>query len=145
MDYTTNYQLPIWAESDRILMEDFNDSYQKLEDALTEHGESLAGKGDCQIYTTSYVGTGTFTYQNRTQLTFPATPRAVFITGSGDIFLAFCPGTRAQLLFSDETASCGNLLWTETSLSFYDASAARNQMNHKGRTYQVVALLDAGA
>ena len=145
MDYTTNYQLPIWAESDRILMEDFNDSYQKLEDALTEHGEALAGKGDCQIYTTSYVGTGTFTYQNRTQLTFPATPRAVFITGSGDIFLAFCPGTRAQLLFSEETASCGNLLWTETSLSFYNANAARNQMNHKGRTYQVVALLDAGA
>ena len=141
MEYTSNYQLPIWAESDRILMEDFNDSYQKLEDALTEHGEALAGKGDCQIYTTSYVGTGTFTYQNRTQLTFPATPRAVFITGSGDIFLAFCPGTRAQLLFSDETASCGNLLWTETSLSFYNANAARNQMNHKGRTYQVVALL----
>ena len=165
---TEHYELNQWLATDQVLRTDFNadnakidaalntlagqvsgkadgEAFQALSGTVAEHTAAIAQLGNCQIYTTSYVGTGTFTYQNRTQLTFPATPRAVFITGSGDIFLAFCPGTRAQLLFSDETASCGNLLWTETSLSFYDASAARNQMNHKGRTYQVVALLDAGA
>ena len=36
MNYTQNYQLPQWVETDRILMEDFNDMTQKLETALSD-------------------------------------------------------------------------------------------------------------
>ena len=36
MNYTQNYQLPQWESSDRILMDDFNDAMEKLEDGLSE-------------------------------------------------------------------------------------------------------------
>ena len=34
MNYTENYQLPQWEETDRVLMEDFNDANQKVDSAL---------------------------------------------------------------------------------------------------------------
>ena len=72
MDYTTNYQLPVWAETDRILLGDFNDSYEKIENALSGLRDDVdantsglsantaahAHFGNCQLYTLSYVGTG---------------------------------------------------------------------------------------
>ena len=36
MNYTENYQLNQWEQSDRILMEDFNSDNQKIEAALEE-------------------------------------------------------------------------------------------------------------
>ena len=34
MNYTTNYHLPQWVESDRILMEDFNDAMETLDGGI---------------------------------------------------------------------------------------------------------------
>ena len=34
MNYTTNYQLPTWVETDRIQMDDFNDMTDKLDAAI---------------------------------------------------------------------------------------------------------------
>ena len=36
MNYTTNYHLPQWVESDRIMMEDFNDAMASIDEGLTE-------------------------------------------------------------------------------------------------------------
>ena len=85
MDYTTNYRLPVWAETDRILMEDFNGMTSALEAALNEVRDDVdantadlsantaahAHFGNCQLYTLSYVGTGvnsgprTFTFPHK--------------------------------------------------------------------------------
>lgn len=35
MNYTTNYHLPQWVESDRILMEDFNDAMEAIDEGLS--------------------------------------------------------------------------------------------------------------
>ena len=35
MNYTTNYHLPQWVESDRILMEDFNEAMEAIEEGLS--------------------------------------------------------------------------------------------------------------
>ena len=35
MNYTTNYHLPQWVESDRILMEDFNDAMSGIDGGIT--------------------------------------------------------------------------------------------------------------
>ena len=43
MTYTTNYQLPQWVKSDRILMDDFNDANSKIDAALTMKCEAVAG------------------------------------------------------------------------------------------------------
>ena len=75
MNYTQNYQLPQWVETDRILMEDFNDAFSALDTALSGHDGDLAEKGNCQIITGSYVGTGASTMT----LTFPAKPLLVLI------------------------------------------------------------------
>ena len=40
MNYTPNYQLPQWVESDRVLMSDFNSANSKIDAAL----KTLAGK-----------------------------------------------------------------------------------------------------
>ena len=34
MNYTTNYHLPQWVESDRILMEDFNDAMENIDGGI---------------------------------------------------------------------------------------------------------------
>ena len=39
LNYTENYQLPQWVESDRVLMEDFNDANAKVDRALAENKE----------------------------------------------------------------------------------------------------------
>ncbi len=36
MDYTTNYHLPQWVESDRIMMEDFNEAMAAIDDGIKE-------------------------------------------------------------------------------------------------------------
>ena len=41
MNYTENYQLPQWAESDRVLMEDFNHTMINLEGALNDKAKIL--------------------------------------------------------------------------------------------------------
>ena len=54
MDYTANYQLPVWAETDRILMDDFNDLTETIDEALTELSAF-------RVETGTYVGTGGIT------------------------------------------------------------------------------------
>ena len=81
---TTNYGLNQWEATDQVLRTDFNADNAKIDAALkgladkdTELGEALTSqatelskRGNCQLYYTSYVGTGT----GKTQLTFPAKP-----------------------------------------------------------------------
>ena len=35
MNYTTNYHLPQWVEEDRIMMTDFNEAMESIEEGLT--------------------------------------------------------------------------------------------------------------
>ena len=48
MNYTTNYHLPQWVESDRILMEDFNEAMSGIDTALTGLEQS-AGQAQGQV------------------------------------------------------------------------------------------------
>ena len=54
MNYTQNYQLPQWESSDRILMEDFNEAMEKLEDGLS----GLEAQ-KVQVLVGTYAGDGT--------------------------------------------------------------------------------------
>lgn len=40
MNYTTNYHLPQWVKTDRIMMDDFNAAMSSLEEGLTEAKET---------------------------------------------------------------------------------------------------------
>ena len=69
MTYTTNYQLPQWVKSDRILMENFNDANQKIDAALTMKCEAVAG---------TYVGNLSTEIQTQT-ISLGFTPAAVLV------------------------------------------------------------------
>ena len=91
MQKTTNYQLPKWEKTDRILMDDFNGMTAALDTALQSaingkaasshtHTQSaimgltaaLAAKGNCRIQAGSYTGTGTWGEDGKTPSPAPA-------------------------------------------------------------------------
>ena len=146
MEYTNNYQLPIWAESDRILMEDFNDSYQKLEDALTEHGEALAGKGNCQICCGSYTGTGTKGSGSPNTLTFPGQPLVVLLAGNSHGSTAILVQNVKVTLFSSySTQGPIYITWEDSNTVSWYAENAIIQSNVSGGDYHYIALMSMAA
>ena len=148
MEYTINYQLPTWIKEDRLRMEDFNGMTEKIDTALDNlqmevnaNGTAINTKGNCVIYTTSYTGTGSYGSSSPNTLTFPGTPRAVFIANCGSNLLTFwmlrgMPKGNAR----GKGLSENTLTWGETSLSWFSDSA-NGQMNTAGETYQVIALI----
>ena len=143
MNYTQNYQLPQWVETDRILMEDFNDAFDTIESAMS-------GFGNCKIVTGSYVGTGAV---NKT-LTFPGSPLVVIIRAVNDspdfcLMMRNCENfhTESDLSTSERGAihaKC-RATWTENSVSWYLVynNTQDAMMNGAGRTYVYAALLSA--
>ena len=153
MDYTANYQLPQWVESDRILRTDFNSAYQKLDAALKTNADGLAAetaartaalseKGNCQLYTATYVGNGLYGDSHKNIHTFPGSPLAVLIgeCGGSGIFLVALRGMQ-QTFAQNSGASVNSLTWGTNTLSWYNHQAASGQLNGSGVTYRVAALL----
>ena len=73
MEYTANYHLPQWVETDRIMMEDFNEAMAAIEKGLTEGYHP----GNYPYVIGSYVGNGT---TQTIELGFR--PRFLTITGT---------------------------------------------------------------
>ena len=153
MDYTANYQLPQWVDSDRILRTDFNSAYQKLDAALDgiqaevdsnaqSTAAALSEKGNCQLYTATYVGTGSYGSSQKSSLTFPGEPLAVLIgeCGGSGIFLVALRGMQ-QTFAQSSGSSVNSLTWGTNTLSWYNHQAASGQLNGSGVTYRVAALL----
>ena len=155
MNYTANYHLPQWVETDRILMEDFNDMASTLDAALDGLREdvdtndaaqtaALAAKGNCQLYTATYTGTGNYGSSKKCTLTFPGEPWAVFIgdCGNDGVFLLALRGMRSTHAQAGGTSE-NHLTWSGSNLQWYSSDDALSQMNRSGNTYRVVALLTA--
>lgn len=161
---TTNYQLNQWEPTDQVLRTDFNADNAKLDAALTVlaedvnekasqavldtltqtvagHTALLAQKGNCQVYTTAYTGTGTV---SRT-FSFPKQPLLVII-GGPSIYLVAVRGITA--LLSTENGESNNLTgtWSGTALTVaYNGNwggGDRRACNASGSSYRIVALLD---
>ena len=157
MDYTANYQLPQWVDSDRILRTDFNSAYQKLDAALKTNADGLAAetaartaalseKGNCQLYTATYTGTGTTGYENPNTLTFPAQPFVVLVAavGSEGSLLLVVRGTTES--YADGARL--KFTWSGNTLKWYSnvgGPQPSQQLNTSGVTYQVVALIASNA
>ena len=149
MNYTANYQLPQWVETDRILMEDFNDMASTLDAALgglredvDTHAETLAGCGNCQLYSGSYVGTGSVQPVTHT---FPGKPLVVMV-GDGNYGSAIIAWRGMSYAHpSDYDNAQLEITWSESQVSwFYDGNTER-ALNQKGRTYRVAALIEQDA
>ena len=168
-NYTTNYQLNQWEPTDQVLRTDFNADNAKVDAALDglEHGKAaqdevdvltdtvaalaetvtaLSGNmGNCTIYRTSYVGTGTYGTESPNSITFPKQPLLVII-GGPSIYLVAVRGITA--LLSTENGESNNLTgtWSGTALTVaYNGNwggGDRRACNEDGASYRLIALLD---
>ena len=147
---TPNYQLSQWEKSARVLMEDFNADNAKIDAALKAEAAARAAgdaalqtalgkKGNCQLWTATYQGTGQYGKDHPSSFTFPRLPTiACIIAGHITIFV---PGQTAFY-------PLGNLLghmiatWNGTTVSWYSVTGAAEQFNARG-TYRVIALMPA--
>ena len=153
MNYTANYHLPQWVETDRILMEDFNDMASTLDAALGGLREdvdtndaaqtaALAAKGNCQIHFSTYVGGGTTSPKT---MNFPAKPMLVMVTNPDGYCFVACRGmTRVYPHHSNGTTRV-QLTWGTSSLTWNYDNYASSNMDEAGVTYQVAALLQQDA
>ena len=152
MDYTTNYQLPVWAETDRILRTDFNDMTEKIEEAFSSHdttletiqtnaaatNSTLAQKGNCKTFLTSYVGTGNA--QGTRPITFPSKPFLVILLDAARYECYPLPYGVSQTHGSRNTLLAG-VSWSGNLLNLPMASG-QAEVNEQGRLYQAFALLE---
>lgn len=157
MKKTKNFELNHWESTDRILMDDFNNDNDKIDAALgklsaasesqaatlAQHAAAIPKLGNCQIYTTSYVGNNKYGASNPNTLTFPHKP-ILFMVFTGTHRLLAFPEGRWAMTYTNSTGSASGLTCSSTgnSVSWYHASNALLQLN-ESKTYLVVALLDA--
>lgn len=155
MEYTSKYHLPQWVESDRIMMEDFNqmcrDVEAGLESVKSESGTvvnslmELIGSGgqNARITWGSYVGDGTFGDGVETRLEFDIHPVVVFIGNDQNISRPAWPSILLRGVDeakSDyEQLSC-HVEWGDKSVSLTRGVSAERQNNIKDWTYYYVAI-----
>ena len=146
---TPNYQLNQWSRDDRILMEDFNSDNAKIDAAIAGHEGRVAALeqqaphwGNCQVYATSYTGTGKYGQGNQNSLTFPARPMVVFLGAPNGAWGALIQG-QAQGCSTSVTGGGAlfYITWSGNTVHWYNHMSNNGQMNSSGTTYLVVALL----
>lgn len=118
MEYTSNYHLPQWVESDRIMMGDFNEAMASIESGLsTAQGSADAAQSTAD---TAYCPTnkpytvGHYTGSNtETTITLGFRPSFVIISGSST-----ASPTGMESLGSRDIFTGGNVL--SECISFTD-------------------------
>ena len=166
-NHTTNYQLSQWVKSDQVRMEDFNADNAKIDAAIkaveqkanslttgkadasavtalsqtvSAHTSSLSKKGNCQVYTTSYMGDGQCGSSHPNRLTFPGRPLLVLIaSGSNSQFLALLPHGYGVNVGGNSYLT--SISWGSYYVSWYNEQSAASQYNTANYTYHVVAFL----
>ena len=151
MNKTPNYDLTQWEQSDRILMTDFNADNAKLDAilasqqaALTAQGAAIAKCGNCQLYFTTYTGTGTYGTGSPSSLTFPGQPCFILIQSPEGSYLIALRGAAVYqgLMSGTNSYFPGRLTWSGNTVS-WNGDYAHSQMNTKDAVYRVLALLAA--
>ena len=132
LNHTTNYALPSWEATDRILMEDFNDAFETIDTQMKAR--------NCQFYMTSYVGTGS----GSCSITFPSRPILVIVMGGHHTWFCSIQGA-PEIYLRTDAVGCGvsAATWTENTLTWAEnASGGEYYANGQGGVYHVMALLE---
>ena len=154
MNYTQNYHLPQWVETDRILMDDFNDAYSAIdaaldglredvdanESAIAANDAAHASFGNCKFYTGSYVGAG---QSLPTSHTFPAKPMVVAVSNNGYGFWAIRDVAQAHI--TDGNSFYITMTWEGNTVTWQYNNDAGYGVNWPGTTYHILALLQTDA
>ena len=112
-------------------------SLDSLSQTVSQHAAALTGKGNCQLYVTSYTGAGGCGENNQNSLTFPHKPFAVFLISGNYVISLFQGVTSTRGTGSSYLHSA----WSGNTLRWYSSSDS-DQLNQKGARYSVFALLE---
>ena len=150
-NHTTNYNLNQWEATDKVLRTEFNEDNAKINAALKANADAIdalegqmsavqTGKGNCQIWTTSYTGTGSASHSR----TFPQEPLLVVIMGDRFQLVALRPCTSAyNMEGSSYWGATASWSGTRLTLSYTGGMAGGDSKigNESGKTYYIVALM----
>lgn len=147
MNHTTNLHLPQWEATDRIMMDDFNDAFDKIDTAV-------AAAGNCKIAYGTYTGDGQYGSAHPNTLTFDFAPKLLVmlyndttIIGEpyvlrGGIIMAAVGGWIAPTASKNDPADFYAVVSqvSGNTVSWYSATGADKQSNISGVTYHYVAI-----
>ena len=111
MEYTTNYHLPQWVESDRIMMGDFNEAMSNLEGGITtaqEAADAAQSAADNAQNTADTIAGNAYSPTNKPYVvgSYIVTGQQLTITlGFRPSFLIINGGVITSSLNSDELAT----------------------------------------
>ena len=111
MEYTTNYHLPQWVESDRIMMGDFNEAMSNLEGGITtaqEAADAAQSAADNAQNTADTIAGNAYSPTNKPYVvgSYIGTGQQMTITlGFRPSFLIINGGVITSSLNSDELAT----------------------------------------
>lgn len=149
-NHTEHYNLCQWEATDQVLRTDFNEDNAKVDAALnalaaqdTALNELVNQRGNCQLYTTSYTGTGSAGESDPNSVTFPQKPVFVMISGRGVSGLITHPIDYMICIQSGGSEYCRASWSTDgKTLSWYTPGTfPRPQLNELNEVYQVSAWI----
>ena len=153
---TPNYRLSRWAGTDRILVEEFNDNWDKIDTALKSNADgvaalqtALASCGNCKIVYGTYTGSGKSGSANPNKLTFDGKPVLVIVqaqsnTTDFDFHLRLVRGCGWAVGDRGNYSYTNSVAWGENYVSWYN-DKAETQFNLQNSVYSYIALIPTGA
>ncbi len=154
LQYTENYQLPQWAEDDRIMMGHYNMARADLDRGLAGVAKASAdglaavrsdlgsGGKNARIAWGTYKGNGKCGAGNPNRLEFGFKPIIVVVGGQYNMHQGYWPSVLirgAVNANSDTVADTMTLIWSDTGVSWY-AGRADSQDNNNNDIYYYVAV-----
>ena len=146
---TPNYRLSRWKGTDRILMEEFNDNWDKIDTALGSHAGILAHSGNCKVVFGTYTGDGTYGAANPRSLTFDGTPvlvviqPKVFASGGSDRLVLVRGTDWGYAKDEDHVNYRCNVVWGPKNVKWYAETRAYGAANGDKIVYCWAALVAA--
>ena len=105
-------------------------------DAAATKANAVDSRGNCEIYSGSYVGNGSST--TPVTMTFPHKPLIIFVSGRDALNLIAWRGQSGSKLLEVPSTSI-TVTWGERNVAW----SGTNYLNYTGFTHQVIALLAA--
>ena len=156
MENTSNYGLKRWDPEDRILVEEFNDNWDKIDTALKSSADgvaalqtALASCGNCKIVYGTYTGSGKSGSANPNKLTFDGKPVLVIVQAQNnstnfDFHLRMIRGCGWAVGDRGNYSYTNSVTWGENFVSWTNDDA-ETQFNLQGSVYSYIALIPTGA
>ena len=146
-NHTEHYELSQWEPDDKVLHTDFNADNAAIDAALaaldgtvskhtttlSSHTTSIAKLGNCQVYTTTYVGNG----ERSRSYSFPGYPVYVYIRET-----SYTTGRNFMRGLNNNDAYTYSAQWSSRGLSLSGTGNQLYYFNSNAVEYYVFALLD---